>query len=38
VLPLVLSEDFAKVAADIVEQAINDAIRGKVEKGTSIWS
>lgn len=36
--PLVLSEDLAKTAADIIEQAINDAIRGKVEKGTSTWS
>lgn len=36
--PLVLSEDLAKIAADIMEQAINDAIRGKVEKSTSTWS
>jgi 4-aminobutyrate aminotransferase len=36
--PLVLSEDLAKTAADIMEQAINDAIGGKVERGTSTWS
>jgi len=36
--PLVLSEDLARIAADIIEQAINDAIRGKVERGTSTWS
>ena len=36
--PLVLSEDLAKIAADIMEQAINDAMRGKVGKGTSTWS
>jgi len=36
--PLVLSEDLARIAADIIEQAIDDAIRGKVEKGTSTWS
>jgi 4-aminobutyrate aminotransferase len=36
--PLVLSEDLAKMAADIIEQAMNDAIGGKVERGTSTWS
>ena len=36
--PLVLSEDLAKIAADIIEQAINDAIKGKVERGISTWS
>jgi hypothetical protein len=35
---LVLSEDLAKIAADIMEQAMNDAIGGKVERGTSTWS
>jgi len=36
--PLVLSEDLAKTAADIIEQAMNDAIGGKVQRGTSTWS
>lgn len=36
--PLVLSEDLAKTAVDIIEQAMNDAIAGRVQRGTSTWS